>query len=329
MELRHLEVFVAVAEERSFSRAADRLHVVQSAVSATIRNLEADLGVELLRRTSRRVELTDAGAEVLPQARVTLAAAQATRDAADQVRGGLRGTVRLGIMQVQRGTGFRVARLLAAFGAEHPGVRVVAEQRGSAIQATDVREGRLDLALVGLPEEELAGLRVDPLTREDLFVGLPRGHRLAGRSSLSLAEIADEPFVDVPPHWGTRVVTDRAFAAARLTRRVAFELNDTGSVMDFVRHGLAISLVPPSFGGFLEEGPGGGPSPGRSGPRPAGGHGGPASGPASAADEVVLVPLRGRPPQFVTSIVSPADRPTSAASRALRETALRLASEAT
>lgn len=303
MELRHLEVFVAVAEERSFSRAADRLHVVQSAVSATIRNLEAELGVELLRRTSRRVELTDAGAEVLPQARVTLAAAQATRDAADQVRGGLRGTVRLGIMQVQRGTGFRVARLLAAFGVEHPGVRVVAEQRGSAIQAADVREGRLDLALVGLPEEELAGLRVDPLTHEDLFVGLPRGHRLAGRSSLSLADIADESFVDVPQHWGTRVVTDRAFAAAGLTRRIAFELNDTGSVMDFVRHGLAISLVPPSFSGFLEESPDRG----------------------SGDDEVVLVPLRGRPPQFVTSIVSPADRPTSAASRALRETALRLA----
>jgi DNA-binding transcriptional LysR family regulator len=299
MELRHLEVFVAVAEERSFSRAADRLHVVQSAVSATIRNLEADLGVELLHRTSRRVELTDAGTEVLPEARVTLAAAQATRDAADGVRGGLRGTVRLGIMQVQRGTEFRVARLLAAFGAEHPGVRVVARQRGSVVQADDVREGRLDLALVGLPEERLSGLRVDALTREDVALVVPRGHRLAGRASVALADLDGERFVDVPPEWGTRTGTDAAFTAAGLTRDVAFDLNDTGSVVDFVRHGLAIALIPASFVGPSDGDP--------------------------VADDVVLVPLRGRPLKFVTSLVTPANRPMTAASRALRETALRVA----
>ncbi|MGX6449427.1 LysR family transcriptional regulator, partial [Patulibacter sp. S7RM1-6] len=296
MELRHLEVFVAVAQERSFSRAADRLHVVQSAVSATIRALEADLGVALLHRTSRRVALTDAGAEVLPEALATLAAAQATRDAADGVRGGLRGTVRLGIMQVQRGSGFRVARLLAAFAAEHPGVRVLPQQRGSAIAATDVLEGRLDLAIVGLPGEGLDGLRVDPLMREDLVLAVPAAHRLARRASVALAELADERFVDVPPGWA-RVVTDRAFAAAGVTRRVAYELGDMGSVIDFVRHGLAVALVPRSFGGFVD---------------PDDVDGG----------EVALVPLRGRPPEFVTSIVAPADRPASAAARAPRGTAL-------
>lgn len=298
MELRHLEVFVAVAQERSFSRAADRLHVVQSAVSATVRNLEAELGVALLRRTSRRVELTEAGAEVLPEALATLAAAQATRDVADQVRGGLRGTVRLGIMQLQRGSGFRLARLLAAFGAEHLGVRVALEQRGSAVQAADVREGRLDLAIVGLPQEQLTGLQVDTLMREDLLLAVPSGHRLARRASVALAELEGERFVDVPPEWA-RVVTDRAFAAAGLTRRVEFELGDTGSVIDFVRHGLAVALVPRSFGGFADS------------------HG--------ADGDVVLVPLRGEPPEFVTSIVASADRPLSAAARALRQTALRLA----
>lgn len=295
MELRHLEVFVAVAQERSFSRAADQLHVVQSAVSATIRNLEAELGVALLRRTSRRVELTAAGAEVLPEALATLAAAQATRDAADQVRGGLRGTVRLGVMQLQRGSGFRLARLLAAFSAAHPDVRVVLEQRGSAIQAADVLAGRLDLAIVGLPQEQLAGLQVDTLMREDLLLAVPLGHRLAGRASVSLAELEGERFVDVPPEWA-RVVTDRAFATAGLTRHVEFELGDTSSVIDFVRHGLAIALVPRSFAD--SDDPDG---------------------------DVVLVPLRGKPPEFVTSIVAPAGRPLSAASRALRETALRLA----
>jgi DNA-binding transcriptional LysR family regulator len=298
MELRHLEVFVAVAEEGGFSRAADRLHVVQSAVSATVRNLERELGVALFRRTSRRVELTEAGVEVLPEARRTLAAAQATRDVVDEVRGGLRGTVRLGIMQVQRGTGFGVGALLAAFGAEHPGVRVLPQQRASGLQAVDVREGRLDLALVALPPTRLAGLRVDALTRESLCLAVPTGHRLSTRPSVTLAELDGERFVDVPPEWGTRIIADAAFAEAGLSRQVEYELNDTGSVVDFVRHGLAIALVPRSYGGFAhpDDGPG-----------------------------VVLVPLGGRAPEFAMSIVAPADRPLSAATRALREAALRLA----
>lgn len=300
MELRHLEVFVAVAEERSFSRAADRLHVVQSAVSATIRNLEAELGVALLHRTSRHVELTDAGAEVLPEAHRTLAAAQATRDAADAVRGGLRGTVRLGIMQVQRGTGFGVAALLSAFGAAHPGVRVITRQQASARQAEDVREGRLDLALVGLPASQLPGLDVRALTREDLRVLVPRGHRLARRASVDLADVAGETFVDVPPDWGTRMTIDRAFEEAGIARSVAYEVNDTGTVVDFVRHGLAVALLPPSYGAVRAADPAG-------------------------DEDVVLVPLRGRRLEFVTSIVSPEDRPTGAATRALREAALRLA----
>ncbi|WP_210495885.1 LysR family transcriptional regulator [Patulibacter sp. SYSU D01012] len=295
MELRHLEVFVAVAQERSFSRAADRLHLAQSAVSATVRALEADLGVELVRRASRPVGLTDAGAEMLPRALATLAAAQGLRDAADELRGGLRGTVRLGIMQVQQGAGFRLARLLTAFRGEHPDVRVLPRQRGSASAAADVRDGRLDLAIVGLPEEQLAGLTAVPLMREDLVVALPADHPLAARSSVALAELADEPFADVPPGWA-RVVMDRAFAAAGVQRRVEYELGDIGTIIDVVRHGLAVALVPRSFGGA-----------------------------APATGGVALVPLRGPSLQFVTSIVAPADRPLSASARALRDTALRQA----
>src|SRR5919198_245380 len=102
MELRHLATFVAVAEEGSFTRAAGRLHVVQSAVSAAVRALERELGVTLFDRSTHRVELTDAGRALLPEARRTLAAAAAARDAVDQLRGGLRGTVRLGMMLSQR-----------------------------------------------------------------------------------------------------------------------------------------------------------------------------------------------------------------------------------
>src|SRR3954469_507874 len=98
MELRHFEYFVAVAEERSFTRAAARLHVVQSGVSAVIKALERELGAELLERTSKRVALTDAGEALLPRARAALDAARAARGAVDEVRGGVRGTVRIGTL---------------------------------------------------------------------------------------------------------------------------------------------------------------------------------------------------------------------------------------
>src|SRR5690349_25087262 len=105
MELRHLATFVAVAEERSFTRAADRLHVVQSAVSAGVKTLERELGTALFTRSTQAVDLTDAGHALLPEARATLAAANAARDAVEQVRDGLHGTVPLEKKQTNaRGT---------------------------------------------------------------------------------------------------------------------------------------------------------------------------------------------------------------------------------
>ena len=101
MELRQLAAFLAVAEEGSFTRASDRLHIVQSAVSANVRNLERELDARLFDRTTHTVKLTDEGHALLPEARATLQAATAARDAVDGVRGGVRGTVMLGTMQAQ------------------------------------------------------------------------------------------------------------------------------------------------------------------------------------------------------------------------------------
>src|SRR3954447_16658405 len=120
MELRHFEYFVAVAEERSFTRAAARLHVVQSGVSAVIKSLERELGVALLERTSKRVALTDAGEVLLPRARAALDAVRDARDAIDQVRGGLRGTVRIGTLTSV--SVIDVPALLGEFHRGHPDV---------------------------------------------------------------------------------------------------------------------------------------------------------------------------------------------------------------
>ena len=158
MELRHLEYFVAVAEELSFTRAARRLHVVQSGVSSAIQSLERELRAELFDRDRHRVALTDAGEALLPEARAALAAAQAAVDAVSQARGGLRGTVTVGTML---STGpLDLPELLGRFHATHPEVivRLRLAAAGSAGLAREVISGSLDLALASLPGQPPAGL---------------------------------------------------------------------------------------------------------------------------------------------------------------------------
>src|ERR1017187_1420101 len=194
MELRHLEVFVAVAEELSFTRASNCLHLVQSGASSAVKALGRDLGANLFDRDRHRVMLTDAGQVLLPEARArlaaargargagsearggwcgtgagaTLAAAEAAGDAVSEARGELRGTVTVGTML---STGpLDLASLLGRFHRTHPGVavRLRLAASGSAGLARELLEGRLDLALVSLPGPVPAGLTLRPVTAEPL-----------------------------------------------------------------------------------------------------------------------------------------------------------------
>ena len=246
MELRHLQFFVAVAEELSFTRASRRLHVVQSGVSSAIQGLERELGAALFDRDRHRVALTDAGLALLPEARATLAAAQAAQDAVAQARAGLRGTLTVGTM-VSIGT-VDVAGLLGRFHLSHPGVSVHLRHApgGSAGLAAQVIAGELDLALLALPGPAPAGLRLQPLAEEPLVLIAAPGHLLAGQRGVTLAQLAEEDFVDFPPGWGNRTVADRAFAAAGLDRRVPFEVTEFISAAGLVRNGLAIAFIPQS-----------------------------------------------------------------------------------
>ncbi|MEV4512781.1 LysR family transcriptional regulator [Dactylosporangium sp. NPDC049525] len=244
MELRHLVYFVTVAEERNFSRAAERLRVVQSGVSAAIRSLERELGAQLFDRSSQRVALTDAGAALLPAARATIDAAQAARDAVDEVRGGLRGTLRIGTLI---SVGFvDLPGLLGQFRAEHPAVdlRLRAAPTGSAGLARSLLDGELDVAFLSLAGRTPAGLSVRVLVAEPIVAVLPPAHRLADRAAVTLADLADEPFVDSPPGYGNRTEVDRGFAAAGLRRRVALEVADIATVAQYVRNGLGVALLP-------------------------------------------------------------------------------------
>ncbi|MGZ6690043.1 MAG: LysR family transcriptional regulator [Solirubrobacteraceae bacterium] len=290
MELRQLAVFVAVAEEGSFTRASDRLHVVQSAVSAGVRNLERELEATLFDRTTHKVQLTDAGRALLPEARATLAAATAARDAVDAVRGGVRGTVLLGTMEAQGMRAIDVPGLIAEFRTDHPLVEVHIRHAagGSSEMAAQVRDGRLDLAFVSLPAHEVPGVELTPLAREPIMVLAPASHPLAKRRTVALAALADESLVEFPEGWGIRMANDRAFAAAGLNRTITYEVNDTAIVIDFVRHGLALGMLPASL--------------------------------VQSSDELRLIPIRGRAPQFLTTIATPSNRQLTAAARALLDT---------
>lgn len=246
VELRHLEYFVAVAEELSFTRASRRLHVVQSGVSSAIQGLERELGAALFDRDRHKVTLTDAGQALLPEARATLAAARAAAEAVAEATTGLRGTLAIGTMLT---TGsIDVPKLLARFHEQHPAVlvRLRAVPGGSAELAREVINGALDLALVSLPGRTPGGLTLRPLTQEPLVLICPPEHTLAAGGEITLEALADETFVDVPVGWGSRTIVDRAFAAAGLVRQVSFEVSEFGTCAGLVRNGLGVAFVPSS-----------------------------------------------------------------------------------
>ncbi|GGO31711.1 LysR family transcriptional regulator [Micromonospora parathelypteridis] len=244
VELRQLEYFVAVAEEQNFTRAAARLHVVQSAVSAAVKTLERELGAPLLDRNSKRVLLTDAGAALLPRARIALDAARDARDAVAEVHGGLRGTLRIGTMTSIRL--LRLPSLLGEFHRRHPGVllQTIAAPSGSQGLIDALAERRLDLAFVSLPGAPPADIHLTELARSVIDLAVPDDHPFASRESVTLGELAGLDFIDSPVGFGNRAVTDRAFATAGLSRRVAIEIPDIATGADHVRHGLGIALLP-------------------------------------------------------------------------------------
>ena len=244
MELRQLEYFVAVAEECHFTRAARRMHVAQSGLSASIRALEVELGAPLFVRSTRQVELTQAGRALLVEARRVLGTIDAARDAVAAVQGLLRGTLAVGSIQCLHAV--HLPAVLARFHELHPGVELRLRQAGSGELVDLVRAGRLDLAFVtaGRAGDDL---KVSTLSSEPLVLACAPELPFAERESVRLAELAGQPFVDFNPDWGTRDDVDRALATAGVDRRVAVEVNDVHSLLDFVGFGLGVALVPASF----------------------------------------------------------------------------------
>ncbi|TXS39215.1 LysR family transcriptional regulator [Streptomyces sp. OR43] len=245
MELRQLEHFVAVAQEQHFTRAAERVAVSQSGLSASVRALEQELRTPLFSRTTRSVRLTEAGRALLVEAERTLAGARAAKDAVDAVRGLLRGTLSVGVEQCV--AGLNLPRLLAAFHREHPHMEIRLRQEGTTNLVDGVAAGRLDIAFAAtVSPVEWRGELV-PLAREPMVLLCAPGHRLAPADRAGWDELAGEAFIDFHPDFGPRRAADEAFAAARVRRTVALEVNDVHTLLELVREGLGIAVVPHHF----------------------------------------------------------------------------------
>jgi DNA-binding transcriptional LysR family regulator len=242
MELRQLRYFVAVAEHLHYGNAARSLHMAQPPLSQQIRRLEADLGVELFERTSRRVELTDDGRQLLDAARRVLAEAGALRDLADGLRSGSAGRLRIGFVASVLNWG--LAPRLGEFRARNPRVEVTATQMPVIDQVEALTDNRIDVGFT-LARLTYDHLWVQVISVQRLLAVLPADHPRAGDAPVRLADLADETFLlwraPFGPHLDDFVT--RACAEAGFLPAVAYQGPQVHSVVHMVAAGFGVSLV--------------------------------------------------------------------------------------
>jgi DNA-binding transcriptional LysR family regulator len=240
MDLRQLRYLDAVARRRSFTQAALELHVAQSALSQQVGRLERELGVELLRRTTRRVEVTEAGELALARARRALAEADALREDLDALQGLVRGTLRLG--GVPPVGPVHPAALIAHFTRAHPGVAVTVRDDVAFTLLGQLRDGGLDLVMALVDPDPLDGLDGARLLDEELVLIAPLDHPLARAKRVPVERLDGEALVTPGPG---SVLRDALLALVPGGRVVA-EVNQLETVREFTARGLGVTLMPRS-----------------------------------------------------------------------------------
>lgn len=243
MELRQLEYFVAVARHRHFGRAAEALYVTQPALSQQVRRLEGELGLALLRRTSRGVELTPAGEDLLGRAETILAEVQGARGAMDEHAGVVRGSVRVAATTADS---LRVPEALAAFHREHPGVGLALRHASVSEVLALLRGGAVDLAVASLADESVDGLQVTRLADEPLRAIASPDEAFAS-AVVAIENLRGRPFVLGEPGSALRATVMAACQEHGFSPVPLLEIGDPATVRFLVSAGLGISLVPVSW----------------------------------------------------------------------------------
>lgn len=244
MDIKQLECFIAVAEERHFTKAAQRLNLVQSGLSQTIRSLEIELGGPLFVRTTRHVDLTPAGTVLLKEAHRVISAARQARLAVTQVHGLAKGQLRIG--SIQSLVPFvDLPASLSRFRLKYPGIDVQLLLDGALSLLDEVDEGRLDLVFTQ-PENVRVGMTSRMLACEELVLVCAATNACASAASPTLDSLEGKTFIDLKADWGMRRLIDRSFSAKGLSRNSAFEVNDISMLLELVARDLGIALVPKS-----------------------------------------------------------------------------------
>ncbi len=243
MELRHLRYFVAVAEELHFGRAAQRLHVVQPALSQQIQKLERELGVELLSRTKRRVSLTEPGRAFLEEARRTLASAGDAVVAARRAAVGETGRLRVGY--VDWAIYLDLPRMLRLYRERYPGVDVQIAEMSRGEQNKAFVRGELDVGFYAFREGE-GEYSFDRIAADPLVAVLPDTHVAAGRARVPLEKLSGEPWVLFPGSLRSRYLelVLEACTAAGFTPRVVQEAGQMNTLAALVGAGFGVTLLP-------------------------------------------------------------------------------------
>ena len=244
MDLKQLECFIAVAEERHFTKAAQRLNLVQSGLSQTIRSLETELGGPLFIRTTRHVDLTPAGVVLLQEAYRVVSAMGQARLAVTQVHGLARGQLRIGSIQ-SLAPFVDLPSSLSRFRQKHPGIDVQLLLDGALSLLNETQEGRLDLVFTQ-PENVGSGMTARMLACEELVLVCAPDNPLASAPPPVMSKLCAETFIDLKADWGMRRLIDRSFASKGLSRTIAFEVNDISMLLELVAAGLGVALIPES-----------------------------------------------------------------------------------
>jgi DNA-binding transcriptional LysR family regulator len=249
MDARQMEYIVAVDEEGSFTRAAARHHIAQSALSHQVARLEAELGVRIFDRTSRSVRLSDAGQVLLPHARQILLDIANARAALDELAGVMRGSLRIGMTQTA-GRTLDLVALIGQFHRRYPDIELTTMTGPGAELIENVRNGRLDVALGALPAAGIPeDVTFDPLgAPEPLVAVVPADHRLAARKRVRFEEFSKEgSFVEFRPGTVLRQEVDAAFAAAGIRPTSSFEVGQIADMVHYAANGLGVAIVPRAF----------------------------------------------------------------------------------
>lgn len=245
VELHHLRAFLAVAEELHFGHAAARLHVAQPALSQQIRRLEGELGTALFQRSTRRVQLTDAGRVLLDEARRILAEVESAVDAVQRAGRGESGV--LTVAFAASVMFIALPRIIRRFRAHYPGVHLELREVPTALQLAGLRSGEFDVGFVRQPSAD-PELHLETVMREPLLIALSKRHRLARRARVPLAALAEDDFVlfprDVGPGLHAQVLA--LCRAAGFTPNVIQETRELYTTVSLVEADVGVTIIPAS-----------------------------------------------------------------------------------